>query len=109
MTVYAIEIPDIEETPYVLKTVDLNGVDYIFKYSWNTRSNSCFLTITNKESSQYIIKYQEMIGGYDLLLYTLQEDITGIMFMQDVTGNNRRPSIKDISVDFTLVYDDLQD
>ena len=42
---YLIEIPDLNESPYVIIPVVLNNKNYYFEYKWNIREQKAYLAI----------------------------------------------------------------
>ena len=42
---YLIEIPDLNESPYMIVPVVLNNKTYYFEYKWNIREQKVYLAI----------------------------------------------------------------
>jgi hypothetical protein len=65
MIITEINIPDINENPFVISPIVLNNRTYYFEYRWNVRDNSAYLSIyyLSNNSKIYLLRNSKLIVG----------------------------------------------
>lgn len=105
---YIIEIPDLDENPYIIKPVVLNNKTYYFDYRWNNRSEHVFLSIyilVNNEK-KYLLRQKGLILYNNIAknIYDI-DNWTGELYLIPIDGLNiYKYNQQNISTDYQLSY-----
>lgn len=105
---YTIEIPNLDETPYIIRPVVLNTKTYYLEYKWNIRSESVFLSIyilVNNEK-KYLIRQKGLVLWNNIAkdIYDI-ENWSGELYLIPIDGLNiYKYNQQNISTDYQLSY-----
>src|SRR5574344_1491483 len=71
MNITTIEIPDLNNSPYVISSVVLNNKTYLFEYKWSNRQNIAYLSIyyLSNNSKVFLYKSCPLIIGNQIAKY----------------------------------------
>ena len=107
-TYYPISIPDLNESPYIIKYTTLNNKTYYFEYKWNIRSQSCYLSIYLLENNTkiYILRSKTLVLYKDIARYVFNaENWSGQLFLKPLRISNfSNYNQQNISTDYELSY-----
>lgn len=92
---YLIEIPDLNESPYMIVPVVLNNKTYYFEYKWNIREQKVYLAI-------YILINNNKTYLLRSLGLTLYNDIA--KYIHDADNWSGELFLKPVSLDTTSNY-----
>lgn len=106
MDLYKINIPNIEENPYIIQQVVLNNKTYYYEYFWNIRQQKAYISIyilINNERI-YILRNKSLTNTIEISKYINYEDWIGNLYFVtdklDLNDYNRQ----DITSNFYILY-----
>lgn len=106
MDLYEIEIPDLFENPYVIKSHVLNNKTYYFEYTWNNRQDNAYLSIYYLENNlkTYILRGLRLRNWINISNHIYYENWIGELFFTSYNLDMIDYTPTTISTDFFLLY-----
>lgn len=108
MDLYKIELPNLYESPYIIKQETINNKVFYFEYFWNVRQDKAYLSIYLMDGNikTYICKSICLTNGIDISNKIKYDNWVGkLYFLTDKLDlNDYAP--QDISSNFYLLYRD---
>lgn len=105
---YLIEIPDLNESPYIITPVVLNNKTYYFEYKWNNRASSAFLSIyiLINNTKKYLMRAKNLTLYNDIAKNIFDFDNwTGELYLRPLDLLNMYTyNQQNISTDYELSY-----
>lgn len=104
---YLIDIPNLNEAPYVIAPVVLNNKTYYFEYKWSIRSHFAYLSIyiLSNNTKIYLIKNIGLVLYNDLTKYIYNDNWSGELYIVPKQLTNKYAyNQQNISTDYQLSY-----
>jgi len=99
-------IPLSQNKPWQTFNISLNDVIYGLTFSFNTRSNTWTMEISDSNENILISGVPLLIERNLLTQYRYLNLPTGVMFVLDNTGKQEQPSLYSFGTTHTFYYED---
>ena len=106
---YSLEIPNLSDTPYIIKSEVLNNRTYYFEYFWNNRHQRAYLSIYILSNSEkvYLMRNKSLLPLINLSKYIINdnENWSGSLYFDSTDlGQGYNYNQENISTEYQLRY-----
>ncbi len=98
-------IPLEKNTAFYEYTTDLDGLSYIFKFKYNSRSKRFSLTVKD-DSENDLLTDLVLVMGTNFVRFNQEGLFSGMLFLVNFRENNVECDIDNSSIDVELIYDE---